>query len=253
MSAKQRGILMSALMVQAILAGRKTQTRRDVKFSEPFTDHWSWRAVYPHPRGGFIFTEHPSNNPAVLLPKLASGREGKMCPHGQPGDLLWVRESHYILDCRPEIVLKPKSTKPRKPWPASVMYKADDGTEREGQEHSVTAPPEGWRERYDNDHVRYNPGRWMPKFASRLWLEITDVRVQRRQDISIDDAIAEGIEHHHLAGFGWRNYAYTDPLAHCRFAIDSYRSLSESINGPDAWRSNPWVWAITFKRTEKPQ
>jgi hypothetical protein len=87
----------------------------------------------------------------------------------------------------------------------------------------------------------------MPRWASRITLQVTGVRVERLQDISQADAIAEGIER---VG-PWKNYWLGDRGAagmHCSSAVMSYRTLWESINGPGSWDANPWVWVIEFER-----
>lgn len=92
----------------------------------------------------------------------------------------------------------------------------------------------------------------MCRWASRITLEITGVRVERLQDISEADAVAEGVERT-VTGDGWRRYC-ADPeqeaagLTPCATAVDSYRSLWEQINGPGTWDANPWVWAVEFRR-----
>ena len=98
----------------------------------------------------------------------------------------------------------------------------------------------------------WRPSIHMPRWASRITLEITDIRVERLQEISEDDAKAEGVEPW-VIGDGWREYglppdveaAGTHPL---RSARDSFASLWESINGPGSWKANPWVWVIEFRR-----
>ena len=139
------------------------------------------------------------------------------CPYGQHGDRLWIKETWraHLCDGRDN---------------ESIHYAADgpacpvDGT---------TIKP--WR-----------PSIFMPHWASRLTLEITKVRVERLQEISEEDCIAEGIEKAGPHGYGWRNY--TDPAVVCSTPRQSYFSLWESINGKGSLANNPWVWVIEFKR-----
>jgi hypothetical protein len=140
------------------------------------------------------------------------------CPYGAVGDLLWVRETHGYDGS------------------GNCRYHADDN-EIEGNWMLV----KGWC-----------PCTNMPRGASRITLEITGVRVERLQDISEDDAIAEGVE-----GFGdglWRDYSIKpeDNEGHNYFrtAKESYQSLWQSINRKNQgtfWDANPWVWVIEFK------
>jgi len=117
------------------------------------------------------------------------------CPYGKPGDRLWVRET-WCPDVEPY----------------TFRYKAD------GDE-----PLERWR-----------PSIHIPRWASRITLEVVSVRVERLQNISEDDALAEGIT---LVERG------TSP-------VDQFNKLWESINGPGSWEANPWVWVVEFKRIE---
>jgi hypothetical protein len=129
------------------------------------------------------------------------------CPYGRPGDRLWVRESFYV---------QPDIYRPDKPSP--IHYKADEDT--------------GCLE----DYV-FKPSIFMPRWASRITLEITRIRAERVQDISEEDCIAEGIKD---SGLG-----VVDLLL-------SYAVLWDSINAKRgySWESNPWVWVIEFKRLE---
>lgn len=220
---KEHPILFSTPMVHAILEGRKTQTRRVVKpqppseatsagvMSAPGRDHdgeWSWLSGDPKDCDSWGFV----------------GDEFR-CPYGQPGDRLWVRETHAPqADCwgaweralRGERIRQDELT---------IHYAAD-------YSHDERPFIEKWR-----------PSIHMPRWASRITLEITGVRVDRLRDISEDDAIAEGIERD--TGM-WRHYGCpTQAWIHSR---DSYRSLWESINGPGSWEANPWVWVVEFKR-----
>lgn len=122
------------------------------------------------------------------------------CPYGTPGGLLWVRESHYIIG--------------EHRW---VHYRAD-GSNNLRDPSQWTGP---WK-----------PSIHMPRWASRLTLRITDVRVQRLKDISVADAKAEGAQH--------GDFMHPD-------ATVSFQALWKSINGADSWFDNPWVWALTFE------
>lgn len=140
----------------------------------------------------------------------APGR--RSCPFGVPGDRLWVRETYIDLG-------------------ACFLYRADANAE---QDRALVAPRQKWR-----------PSIHMPREASRITLEITDVRVQRLQDVSQADAMAEGAPpSHHSIDMISRQYGYED------FSRSWYAQLWEQINGPGSWDANQWVWAITFRRVE---
>jgi hypothetical protein len=129
------------------------------------------------------------------------------CPYGVPGDRLWVRES-VCLD-----------------WRESPVYKADDPDGNGAREAGYSSEP------------KYKPSIHMPRWASRITLEISDVRVQRLQEISREDALAEGME----GGCG--------PGYDC--AQHAFMMLWDDINCDKyPWASNPWVWALTFRRSE---
>jgi len=127
------------------------------------------------------------------------------CPYGQPGDQLWVKET-WREDSPDD--------------PEGAIYRAD-------QEHLM---PQGGR---------WKPSIFMPRWASRVTLEITGVRVERLQDISETDALAEGIHRYDVL----EEAGPHDP----HFNRGTYQRLWESINGGGSWASNPWVWVITFK------
>jgi hypothetical protein len=165
----------------------------------------------------------------MLLHDVTHEQLMKRCPFGQPGDRLWVRETHVITNAN------------------EVVYRADypKNAEERGMEN---IPPES--------AVRWRPSIHMPRWASRITLEIADVRVERVQDISRDDAVAEGIER--LSGAfsctPWRNYRLRggEPFAmNCASPIMSFCTLWDTINGKRApWDSNPWVGALTVRRIE---
>ena len=200
-SVRERPILFKGEMVRAILEGRKTQTRRVIKPVQPRADG-RWPA---------------GRDP---LPD---------CPHGVPGDRLWVRETW-------------------EPYPGGkVVFRAD-------MMFGVKTAP----------LIRWRPSIFMPRAACRLMLEVTDVRVQRVQDISEADAKAEGLKgitkDGHTVKYGipdrdgfpgtdddgweWQNWN-TDPRL-------AFRRLWDSINKPRGfgWDENPWVWCISFKPAE---
>ncbi|EJE9920122.1 hypothetical protein M5921_002602 [Salmonella enterica] len=195
-------------MVRAILEGRKTQTRRVLgtyQDAVKFCPEWDVN-------GKQIFIvlgekDHTGMNPVITaIP----------CPFGQPGDRIWVRETFRVHSRATDV--------------ATLVYRASVRNSWTEQTHRVPvavcnkpATPEKW-----------TPSIHMPRWASRITLEITDVRVERLNSITESDAEAEGVTD---TGFG-------DLL------VDGFRYLWKSIYGDDSWQANPWVWVIEFKRVE---
>ena len=200
-------ILFSTPMVQAILGGQKTQTRRTIK---------------PQPDSRGLRTTNVEFEDW-------HGREIK--PKAQIGNILWVRETFQVTD-----------------WehPTNDNY---------GYIYKASENGKDWED--NNQGWKWKPSIFMPKEACRLFLEVTDVRVERLQDISHADAKAEGIESYQNNQANFRNYNYTgnnDPLKfNFLFAGNSFKSLWESINGRDSWNANPWVWVYEFKKINKPE
>lgn len=215
---KERPILFSGPMVRAILEGRKTQTRRIVK-PQPLdvTD-----AVRDVPGGNMFYAAIARRDVmGVYFTSLGSDQQHEWrCPYGQPGDRLWVRETHCV-------------------WRAGNA----DGTGKHIA-YRATEP--------DSPCGGWTPSIFMPRWASRITLEVKDVRVERLQDISEADAIAEGLydaRGHHLAECP----AYSDePNRKCacgsQTAQEEYHGLWDSINGAGSWSANPWVWVIEFSQ-----
>lgn len=150
------------------------------------------------------------------------------------GDRLWVKEAWRASPAYDD--LKPSDMG----GDESIFYEADE-----------TWESWGWGNIGCISGGRYRHARFMPRWASRLTLTVTDVRVQRVQEISEDDAIAEGIELCSPAPFGlsgWRDYGNEDAPRQRYYGDprDSFFSLWNSIHGPDAWDQNPWVAAISF-------
>ncbi len=237
---KERPILFSGEMVRAILDGRKTQTRRILK--SPFEIHSTARVedwassladlnCYGRQIGSDDIAKKAERLRGKLHPVILT--DGRMvafqCPYGQPGDRLWVRETFAIV--------------PR------TAYARSDGVQQtlrpeDPYDHDAAIYREGWTR--SRGGFRWRPSIHMPRWASRLTLEITGVRVERLQDISEADAIAEGVTA--VSSGGVTLFATTG--VNCS-AKDAYAALWESINGPGSWDANPWVWAIEFRRVEK--
>jgi hypothetical protein len=207
---KERPILFSAPVVRAILDGTKTMTRRVVK-PQPIS-----LAGSPV----FVDKNHPTSPPCSFVNDVSY-----LCPYGVPGDRLWVRESVSVhMGMMGEV---------------AVHYYADDAEIVHPRGGSITAPGlhvdlSNGKEKYANDKKR--PSIHMPRWASRILLEVTAVRVERLRDIGEEDARAEGVTPS-LVG-------PPESEKH-RFA---FRDLWFSINGPDSWNANPWVWVVEFKR-----
>jgi hypothetical protein len=227
---KERPILFSAPMVRALLAGTKTQTRRVVK---------------PQPEQGCIGHFGPGN------PFIRGERDATRCPYGQPGDRLYVREAWRTgsdLDAfsGSEIAEKCVDAGYRKPW-APLQFEADG--QRYNWEHTSTPPHDG-----PPQPGRYRHARFMPRWASRILLEVTAVRVERLQDISEPDAKAEGITTIWPDGprddGGPNHFTVGVDPGHLNgpTAATVYRMLWELINGEGSWDANPWVWVVEFKR-----
>lgn len=191
----ERGIIMQAESVRAILAGRKTQTRRVVK-PQPYS------GAEPIGRAASQFGGRKSGfGWAFRIPDGSKTGQACWAPWA-PGDRLWVREAWRECETFPD-------------GERAVAYAATDESPRYPQGYVAK-----WR----------NP-RFMPRWASRLTLEVVEVRVQRVQEISEDDALAEGVRPDYRPAF---ERAWDD--------LNAKRGFP--------WASNPWVWAVTFKRVE---
>ena len=239
-----RPILFSAPMILALLAGRKTQTRQLVN-PQPFADGYYEGEV------DCTFVPAPASNLQAYARFGAAAVGGGairteiFTPRIQPGDTLWVREGWRTF-------VSLDGTKPRDLWApgcghgAGVLYEADcDGL-------ALTKEGERWtgtRAEHRNAFGKLRPSMFMPRWASRLTLPVSEVRVERLQDISGNDAQAEGIsiggpdvdvyrreaDRNHEAARRWNAYR-----------IRQYRDLWDSINGAGSWAANPWVVAYRF-------
>jgi hypothetical protein len=205
----ERPIIFSPPMARAILDGRKSQTRRVVKDVPP--EATAWRP---------ILGDTTRWTAADGFGAIAHIR----CPYGQPGDTLWAREAFYI-DTFPEgPVQQPEDMR-------DVYYRADGECCEQIPECQC----------FDVGKPRWRPSIYMPRWASRLTLRVTEVRVERLQAISEDDARAEGAAPRPTFGAASR--------AHCD-ARDVFAAGWDAINGKRlgcSWADNPWVWCVSFE------
>ena len=216
---KERPIIFSAPMVQAILEGRKTQTRRIVKtdIANFLEDGWEPQERMYETRDGDIVPAHT------------------LCPFGQPGDRLWVRETWQITRNND---LTPSEVDGAIKWyhnpdHMKVVFRAD-------------ADPSEDIDPWGRGKKKWRPSIHMPRAASRILLEITDVRVERLREITEDDAMSEGVLR--KSPVYWQSYLGDN--RNTLSSRDSFWTLWSSIHGPESWSENPWVWVITFKRIE---
>jgi len=207
---RERPIIFGGEMVRAILGGQKTQTRRIVK-PQPEDCiglselHRTYPASYPN---------HWAEAGASIVALKDGEAPSWRCPYGQPGDRLWVRET-----------FADEAGGTRK-FPGEHIYYRADG------------------EGVDLQGGRWSPSIHMPRWASRILLEVNSVRVERLQDISDDDAMAEGVIPYKS---GWTN-GLLGPFSS---PVLAFLDLWESINGPGSWDQSPWVWVVGFRRIEQ--
>ncbi len=221
---KERPIIFSAPMILAILRGSKTQTRRVIKPQPP--DDWSPTVGLYHPT---IVDRHGEEQPGPEVFGAADGEAGRKCPQWAPGSRLWVRETwrlgaHYAIYTAKDI--REAAEFGTHPMDDHIHYRAHESP----KDHK-------WRSPYH-----------MPRWASRITLEITDVRAQRVQEISEADAIAEGCESQ-----GGLVSAPMEPEEYDGYpARYEFHGLWDLLNAHRgySWESNPWIWALTFKRLE---
>lgn len=239
---KERPILFSGPMVRAILEGRKTQTRRAI--TKENIRFWSGGLDYPgkFEKADNELLEHMLCDALDFrlidgvwvwsakafdyqAPATRTQWMGK-CQYGQPGDRLWVRENGWERpDRTPRMMRHGAGT-----W-EPYYFDADGLTEDE-------------RDQLKRWGFKRRPSIHMPRWASRITLGITDVRVERLQEISGADAKAEGVSiPAHVPQDG----------ADMDWALREFRKLWQSINDAGSWEKNPWVWAIEFRRVDRAQ
>tara|TARA_R110002020_G_scaffold380251_4_gene591485 strand:- start:544 stop:1317 length:774 start_codon:yes stop_codon:yes gene_type:complete len=248
-------ILFSTPMIQAIQENRKTQTRRakGLKEINKTPDIWS-RANKPMRSHNRLWDSSKEENPNPLSIDFGFNKENTrdvtfVKSKVKPGDIFWVRETWSLFG-----------------WSSMegfVNIKYKDGTI--GHYEPEVEGMDDWLERnidklllkgllkpdptneenliFTNDQTLWNPSIFMPKWATRLFLEVTKVRVERLQDISGSDALLEGI----ILETGLTNLPAKVSNAKLKF-----QNLWSDINGIDSWNANPWVWVYDFKKIDKP-
>lgn len=198
---KARPIIFSAPMVQAILRGEKTETRRLVK-----------------PQPGSLFKSFGKLPTCTCHPYgFHDGEHHYRSPYGQPGDLLWVRETFFCNHFG-------YPTGPREELLEEMHYRADGTPDFEGEEI----------------YMRWQPSTHMPRWASRILLEITDVQVEHLRDITEEGAQREGAPQMHLDDLGgtWKTHKR------------GFESIWTRLHGEDSWIANPWVWVVQFSKVQ---
>jgi hypothetical protein len=214
---RERPILLNAEMVRAVLDGRKTQTRRIIQSPAKSMQANGQKVIDYREPGDKWYGDHvfSMRNQSGTWCDYTKEQFLAKCPFGAVGDRLWVRETFRVHSRATDV--------------STLVYKASERQSWTEQTHRVPiakcnklVSPEKW-----------TPSIHMPRWASRIKLEITGVRVERLQDISETDARAEGI---------------TGSLV--RDVTAAYSALWQSINGEESWQANPWVWVIEFKRVE---
>lgn len=250
----ERGMIFNGEMVRAILDGRKTQTRRVMK---PQPD------ACPAPRGGHWWPSNVFKTMLHVEEEMQNGKGGwgglvgDACPFGDVGDRIWVRETFSCI-----------GNEDGHPVDADGNLCSREDAQRIYRASAIQKPGNYgiWTSADDFDFEgAWTPSIHMPRWASRILLEITGVRVERLNSISDADCIAEGIipvpkdrEDDHQF---WRDYRLSGDGTFCVHSPrESFESLWKSVRGksfdqeedtgPSSWQANPWVWVIEFKRIE---
>jgi hypothetical protein len=235
MSSKERPIIFSGPMIKKIREGKKTQTRRVIwpqpELVDGDPDNFEWCS----PRSGCVAAESPEELAAIS-------------PYGVPGDRLWVRETWGLANtcpggdffCKPDWVqigykarIDPEGISDPIPRPAAEV---------EGYHSELIAEMQAAGVEGDSFPrvLKWRSPRFMPRWASRLLLEITSVRVEQLQVITVSDAAAEGVDPR-AAPSNDEGWSY----------LEAFKRAWDKLNGRRApWGSNPWVWVVSFKLLE---
>lgn len=237
---KERPILFNGDMVRAILDGHKTQTRRVVDVSKIKPSTWKHEGIETIRPVAELGWNHKDQWQAKTN-RYNVWSKGFLCPYGKVGDQLWVRETFYDD-------LGTRRNEAERLSREHVYYRADGEASQQFED---------WMD------LRWSSPIQMPRWASRITLEITSVRVERVQDISETDAIAEGINPTVFDEFDIAEIKFEDPECLEAKVLDilgpvqipakvNFMTLWDKINGKThSWASNPFVWVLEFKRIEE--
>ncbi|HCF6560055.1 TPA: hypothetical protein ACXGB2_004946 [Klebsiella pneumoniae] len=240
----ERGMIFNAEMVRAILDGRKTQTRRVMK-PQPG----------PCPRGGHWWPSNVFKTMLHVEEEMQNskggwgGLVGDACPFGDVGDRIWMRETWATLGNEDGCYVDWEGNLCKGDERSAARIYRASCEQRPGDYGLWSIPDDAYWKPHTKEHKfegAWRPSIHMPRWASRILLEITDVRVERLNAISQEDAQAEGME---LTG--WRpTYSDPDSGGEVMTPYDNFAELWSSIYGDESWKANPWVWVISFKRVE---
>lgn len=259
MAAKEKPILFSALMVNAINDGRKSQTRRIVKGMEcpdKHNDQWCEREWIDCNNGEWHVGSTSGNSFAPVR-----------CPFGKVGNKLWVRETWADVNTEEGPAILYRADSRVRTWrDFSETFGPDEGAGPSMDYDSYPGDYVMWWEDLLNGEPehKWKPSIFMPRWACRILLEITDIRVERLHSISEEDAVSEGVPMEYPIEGGWpcpmcggeglhgafgRDYGVIEvDCRACETPVKRFWQLWDSIHGNESWNANHWVWAITFER-----
>lgn len=242
---KEKPILFSTPMVQALLENRKKMTRRTrgLEKVNECPDNWEYQAILVFPI--------EKNRLEIQFKNITTTNTGTLKVPIKVGDYLWVKETYYAYGYWKKTGELTKTGKVKYKFKDITMdrghrYLYETGSEKPNKvlnQNAVKDGITGWFKR---------PSLFMPKVASRIKLEVAGVHCERLQDISESDAIDEGIEKVCDYGeTGYKDYTRPDEAFSDIDAKLSFATLWESINGEDSWIESPWVFIYEFKQIEK--
>lgn len=243
----ERGMIFNAEMVRAILDGRKTQTRRVMKV-QPESNQLGLLLITDSTKHSDIGKYHWAESNATgnhVRSKLFS------CPFGAVGERIWVRETWATLGNEDGCYVDWEDNLCKGDERSAARIYRASCEQRPGDYGLWSIPDDAYWKPHTKEHKfegAWRPSIHMPRWASRITLEITDVRVERLNTISEEDARAEGI----IDG-GCLNCGEPEPCGCANpepDATDAFAYLWQSIYGQESWNANPWVWVISFERIE---
>lgn len=233
---RELGILFAGAAVRALVAGRKSQTRRHIQWPKPRD------GVQPCDLSELMFFR---TSPRAEV--VTRSYDRVTCPYAV-GDRLWVRET-YAIEHSVESDQAPPFDDGRPLRRRSVDAEYEDPVPEWRQAHyraTDPAPELSYEVGPDEPRVRWKASIHMPKSWARIWLEVTEVRVELLNNVTEADCIAEGIEPFHGA------YTFNGGLHLSDTPTQSFAAQWQALYGPETWEQNPWLWVIDFRRIAAP-